>query len=286
MSDIILPITVTPEIEKALRNASHEEMKDILHDAQVSQGIATRDRFSGDLIPVPRAEKPAASTILVQHTEVIGGREFTFTGETQAEVNSMILDAYKVAEAMQPAQPSEPVRDERGRFAKAEQVVSDETKAELLLKMQLGQISVEDYVEQSGAVSEYLETKMGIQGGVEAVKQTVAKQYEQSWADASKSFLAQQSDWPGGEKNKNLLGLTIYKLGLQDAEDKLAAMVAAYADMKREGLIFEEKKPVVPEAPKVTIDTSNMTPQEILDEWKKSAGTNPDAAFSSLFSRR
>jgi hypothetical protein len=280
------PINVTPELEETLKNASFEQVKEILHDAQVDQGIATR-AWDGDLVLVPRAEQPAApaSTILVTHTEVIGGREFTFTGETQAEVNSMILDAYKVAEAMQPTQPSEPVRDERGRFAKTEQVVSDETKAELLLKMQLGQISVEDYVEQSGAVSEYLETKMGIQGGVEAVKQTVAKQYEQSWADASKSFLAQQSDWPGGEKNKNLLGLTIYKLGLQDAEDKLAAMVAAYADMKREGLIFEEEH-AVPEVPKVTIDTSKMSPQEILDEWKKSAGANPDAAFSSLFSRR
>jgi hypothetical protein len=52
----------------------------------------------------------------------------------------------------------------------------------------------------SGAVADYLET-MGIQGGVEAVKQVVAKHYEQSWADASKTFLA-QSDWPGGERIK------------------------------------------------------------------------------------
>jgi hypothetical protein len=82
-----------------------------------------------------------------------------------------------------------------------------------------------------------------------------------------------------------LLGLTIQKLGLQEAEDKVAALAAAYAEMKREGLIFEER-PAVPDVPKVMIDTSNMTPQEILDKWKESAGENPDAAFISSFSRR
>jgi hypothetical protein len=279
------PITVTPEIQEALKNANHEQIKEIFHEAQVDQKIATRT-WDGDLILMPIAQKPAAAapTNSFTRTEVIGEREFTFEAPTEAELTSMILQAYKVAEAMQPSSGPVQQRDERGRFAKAEQVVSDETKADLLLKFQLGQISASDYIEQSGAMSEYIETNVGIQGGVEGVKQVVAKHYEQSWADASKSFLA-QSDWPGGEKNKNLLGLTIQKLGLQDAEDKVAALVAAYADMRREGLIFEEK-PAVPEVPKVTIDTSNMTPQEILDEWKKSVGENPDTAFSNLFGRR
>jgi hypothetical protein len=92
--------------------------------------------------------------------------------------------------------------------------------------------------------------------------------------------------WPGTQRNLEILGLTIQKLGLQDAEDKVAALCAAYAEMKRTGLIFEGEKPAVSDTPKVTIDTSNMTPQEILDKWKESAGANPDVAFSSLFRRR
>jgi hypothetical protein len=140
---------------------------------------------------------------------------------------------------MQP--PSEPVqRDDKGRFVATEaQGPTAEQKADLLLRFQLGQLSVEDYLEQSGEMSAYLE-QQGIRGGTEGVKQAVAEQYKQSWEEATAEFL-KSSDWPGGSQNLEIIGLKLSQLGLVDAEDKVAALTQAYEAMKKSGTIFQEK---------------------------------------------
>jgi hypothetical protein len=300
MSDIS-PSTITTDkkLDEEINQAtSQAEIQALIRNAAIEQGVVRPDLYDPNVLnEIPAAEKAAPATPANSFTraEVIGGREFTFTADTDLELANMIGQAYKVAEAVRPSET-----DERGsRFFKPEPTgISEETKADLLLRFQLGQLSAADYVEQSGEISAYLERK-GISGGLDAVQEVVAKKYEQSWQDATGEFL-KNSDWPGGQRNLKVIGLTIQNLGLTDAEDKVGALTAAYNEMKRNGTIFTETPaPAATVDPKETVDQwkksqaatvdPKATPQEIVDQWKESqsaAGKNPDEAFSSLFSRR
>lgn len=60
------------------------------------------------------------------------------------------------------------------------------------------------------------------------------QKYVQSWADATQQFLHSDAgaDWPGGERNKEILGRVLADNDLLDAEDKVAALAAAYQHAK------------------------------------------------------
>jgi hypothetical protein len=142
-------------------------------------------------------------------------------------------------------QQTTPPRDEKtGRFTSTEQLtVTADEKATLLLQFQLGQIDAQTYLEQSGELADYF-VKQGvplneIKAVVEGEK---SRAFVASWSDASTAFLNSPmgADWPGGERNKNLLGMTIGNLGLIDAEDKIAALEQAYDYLKANGMLFEE----------------------------------------------
>jgi len=124
------------------------------------------------------------------------------------------------------------------------------------------------------------------------LEETRHRNYELSWADATTTFLQSGSDWPGGEKNKHILGLKIQELGLMDAEDKTAAIAAAYASMKSDGLVFSNDGSTEGAARRSTRqaapDLDRATPQELLESWK-SAQPSIEAAnssFSALFGRK
>jgi len=180
-------------------------------------------------------------------TENIGGRDFTFEAATELELERMVNNAYKVAVNVQ--QPTvEGVREDPAAAAAAkaaaEQSIVD--KAELELKFKRGEITADAYLEQSGAVKTYLE-KQGVP--LDELKRSIedgrSRGFEQSWADATQDFLksAAGRDWPGGDKNLNIIGLKLQELGLVDAEDKVAALAQAYASMRQTGVIFPYEAP-------------------------------------------
>lgn len=247
---IVLPaVDMSDELAKSIKEAvSAADVRTLILDAAQKQAD-TSSQLAADQAA---AEKAAADKVIADQaanaanqsftrTVEIGGRSFTFEGASEAEIDRLELNAFKVAYAVREpeAAVAEVVVDpaEATRAAEAEVVA----KVELDRKFRAGEITSADYIQQSGAMKEYLANE-GV--SIEALKAVVETnketQYEQSWAAAGEAFRnsAAGADWPGGLKNQELIGLKISALGLMDAPDKVAALAQAYAAMKQTGLYF------------------------------------------------
>lgn len=244
-------LTVTPELKAIIEAATDPEVirNAIVVEAEKQAAAAVIDEKTA--ADKALADKAAADKVVAdaaaqtfESVETIGGKEFTFTAGSQAELDHMIANAYKVAYAVHPServieQVVDPVAAEK---AAAEKAAADAAaKTELELKFKRGEISASDYIEQSGALASYLERQgIPIDELKKAVETNKGNDYEKSWQEASADFVKTQAgaDWPGGEKNLEILGLKIVALGLSEAKDKVGALAQAYADMKRTGMIF------------------------------------------------
>ena len=250
MSTDARTIPTTEELTKAIQ----ESLNPADIRAHVQAALAKQDGEAATAAAQVEAEKAvvAEDAVVVEtpltfsRVEVIGGREFTFEGASEAELDHAVLNAYKIAFAVQPteATPVVPVVDP----AIAAQAAADEAaaKIELELRFKRGEITAADYIEQSGAMSEYL-AKQGVP--VESLKavieQNEATKDEQSWAAATEEFRngSAGSDWPGGNKNLQLLGRELVTLNLVDAKDKVAALAQAFQSMKSSGIVFPYEPP-------------------------------------------
>lgn len=255
---VLNPVTMNPELDKAIRDAidpadirtaifaEAAKQTNAATDAALAQ--AATDKAAADKAAADAAAATASAGF--SRTETIGGKEFTFEGASELEVERMINNAYKVAYAVQApeARVAEVVVDPAIAAAAAQKAAEDEAtlKAELELKFKRGEINAADYIEQSGAMKDYL-AKQGVP--LDALRNAVTQSQEtaetQSWADATKVFLNSPagSSWPGGDKNLALIGDKLAALGLTDAEDKVAALAQAYEAMKTSGTIFPYEPP-------------------------------------------
>ena len=77
-----------------------------------------------------------------------------------------------------------------------------------------------------------------------SAKATLAPPSEQSWAEATTAFLQSDSgaSWPGGEKNKTILGQILIDNGLVDSPDKLEAISAAFDFARENGLLVPNEE--------------------------------------------
>ena len=243
-----LPLVMTDELAKAIKDtldpaslkqlilAEAERQATAAQDAATTQAAADAAKAAADA-----AAKAAETPADFSRTETIGGREFAFTATSELELERMITQAYKVAYGVQPTQTVPDVVEVSDADKAAIAAAQAAEKAELELKFKRGDISASEYIEQSGAIKEYLE-KVGIP--LDELRNTVEqgrnKAFEQSWEQATEEFLhsAAGADWPGGEKNTELIGLKMAALGLVNADDKVAAMAQAYQALKAEGMLF------------------------------------------------
>jgi hypothetical protein len=252
-----------------------QEIQSLLENAMARSNIAVRDPQTGQFIrrdPLTPAEQDAAAAAAAKQeetehefskTEVIGGVEFTFTASTEVELEQKIGDAYRVAGAVQ-ANPPATQRESRNLARK----VVDRNEAEELLRS--GAITTAEFLERTDAVGDYLAER-----GFD-VDEAAAKQFEQSWAQATAVFLNSPAgaDWPGGQKNLEIIGSKIAAMGLIDAEDKVGALAQAYAEMKEKKLLFDGD--YTPE--QLNEMTDKASPSEILEAWKEKQGNDPDVA--------
>ncbi len=225
---------MTEKLESQIAEAaSHEDIQALLH----AEPQETAERTAK---PAKTEPEPQSEPVVYTRTETIGGREFTFEADTAAELDQMVLNAYRVASAVTEPEPKvteAPVIDP---------AVETMRRVELEMKFKRGEISPSEYLEQTGAVAEYLASQ-GVP--VDALKKTVEAQetraVEQSWSDAVTQFLASPAgqDWPGGDQNKDMIGLQISALNLIDAPDKVAALAQAYQVMKQRNMIFDGSAP-------------------------------------------
>ena len=262
---LVLPeVTMTPELAAAIQNAaSGPEVRGlIMAEAEKQLALATQgaadqaiaEKAAADQIIAEKAAADAAAPAPTRMVE-IGGRSFTFEGADEAELDRLELNALKVAYAVQAPASVQTVAEPVITAAQAQAAAETEVlaKVELERKFRAGEISPADYIQQSGAMRDYL-AKEGV--SLESLKAVVESnqdtRFEQSWKAAGDAFQNSPAglDWPGGKKNQELLGLKIAAMGLTDAEDKVAAIAQAYAAMKQTGLYFPngDDNTVVPAA--------------------------------------
>lgn len=252
----VLPeVTMTDELAAAIQAATStadvrallmaEAEKQQVAATQLATDQATAEKAAADKIAADQAAAVIPQT--VTRNVNIGGRTFTFEGADEAEVDRLELNALKVAYAVHEDTPArgENTPDAAAVAANAEAEVA--AKAELERQFRLGEISAADYIQKSGAIKSYLEAE-GV--SIDALKDTVnakqGAQFAQSWAEAGEMFRNSPAglDWPGGDRNKELIGLKIAAMGLVDAEDKVAALAQAYAELKRTNTLFPGDEPV------------------------------------------
>jgi hypothetical protein len=231
MSDITpSSIKTTPELEEALKNANTpDEMKAILADAAVRQGLVTRDFYDPSVLLAN--DRAATPTKLSKAITGENGQQLFFEGESEAEIDQRIL-AY-LREHTRPVETKTEVRprDEKGQFTRVDN--DPAAKAELELKFKRGEISTEEYLAESGAIDSYLESQ-GI--SIKDVKQLADRAYESNWESATQEFLSRHPDWEGGEAALKEAGNTLLALHLENSPS-VESLESAYQDMKRRNAV-------------------------------------------------
>jgi hypothetical protein len=232
-------IKVTKSLEEQLQGVTNaEQIKAIMKAEIISSGLAHTDWDDSLLVE----NEPTVAPRAFAKSVTVNGVTHTIEGSTEIELQQAETAIYRAA--MQPAattqQTIEQPRNERGQFVAVEQTVSEETKAALQLQFQLGQIDSATYLEQSGAVADYL-AKQGIPLADlrESVQEKSAARCEQSWAQATEEFLQSSvgADWPGGE-NMNILGRLIQENNLTD-KPSVETLSAVWQYMKENNLAVE-----------------------------------------------
>ncbi|HEV2523333.1 MAG TPA: hypothetical protein VGT24_13215 [Candidatus Acidoferrales bacterium] len=277
--DAMKQMEADENLKKDISHAtSAQEIQSLLENAMARSGIADRDPESGRFIRRDPLT-PANQTVVpeeeehehvISKTVEISGREFTFSGSSESDLDAMIENARVIVEATEATQP-EPgeVTARSARIQRGDSALDAARKAELELAFKRGEIDTVTYLRESGAISQTLQ-EMGFD-----VEQAADRQYETSWAEGTQEFLnGPGSDWPGGNRNLQIMSMKLQELGLTEAEDKVAALTAAYAELKKAGTIFEGD--VSPE--QIVKATEGMTPQQILEEFKEAHGGDSEAA--------
>jgi hypothetical protein len=258
-SDATLKLeSLSPEVQAAIKAATDpEQIRQLVigeaqkqADAAQATVDAAAQKIEADKAAVAQAAADAAAAQTadsLKRTVNIAGRDFEFEASSELELERVINNAYQVAYAVQPepirqVEIVDPVADAARQQAAADAEVA--RRADVELKFKRGEITAAQYIEETGAMADYL-SKQGI--SIDALKSTVehnqSNQFEKSWEQATTEFLNSPSgrDWPGGERNKYMIGLQLAALGLTEAEDKVAALAQAYQVMKQSQLIFKDE---------------------------------------------
>ena len=232
------------DFEKAVAQCSTAaEISELMKKRAVTAGLVRRDLYSPDvLIPVEPGTQPRGYA----RSLIVNGEKVIIEGRSESELNANEAAFYRKtfsgtdhAVATEPTQPRDAAS---GRFrSPAETVVTEEQRRGLELDYQLGRITLNEYLEKTNAVGQYLENA-GVP--LAELQATVAEKQDervtQSWAQATEEFLhsAAGADWPGGE-NMSILG------GLLEANPELLnspsveTLARVWEHMKENGLAVE-----------------------------------------------
>lgn len=235
-------IQVDGALEEKLKGASFEEIKAHMTNAAVEQRLVVPDRYDPSiLLPVEPGTAPRKFAQTITNDK---GQKLFFYGSSELELEQNVGAYFRslaeqLAATPQQTQTEQP-RNERGQFTAAETAAETERQAALSLRLQLGQIDISTYLEESGAVGDYL-AKQGID--LEDLKSASQEKHEaqavSSWEAATERFIANHPDWQGGDENRDLLGKLLLDNNLTDAADKLAATEACYRHAVENGMLTQ-----------------------------------------------
>jgi hypothetical protein len=210
-------IKVTKTLEEQLSAAScPSQVQEILHSHALLQK-AVRVDWDGCLYPAPQSAA-------LQKTIVLNGVSHDVRGNSEKELLEAEASVYR-EHLSQPVATSSTTQQP----AAEDQNLS---RVELEVKFKRGEISTNEYIEQSGAVRDYLE-RQGIAGdGTDTVT------FTKSWEEATNEFLHSEAgaSWPGGAQNLQTISKTVSELGLVDCPS-VESLASAYEVMRERKLI-------------------------------------------------
>jgi hypothetical protein len=254
------PIKVTSAMEEQIANAlSAEDIKKVFRDAMLEQSLVEADPYDPSLLHV---REQAAPVTRFGAKITIEGKTHVAEGRTQEEADAKIAEVIRAA--------TQHIRDDQGRFT-ADQGRRDEAavkaeadnavaRAELDLQFKRGEVTAAEWMERSGAVSEFFAKKGIALEDVEASAQKAAgERITQSWADATAEFMnsAEGKIWPGGEENKQKMLEILDAMGAMDAANS--------ENMRRAAVYMRQNNMLVgnPEAERDAALAAATTPEEI-----------------------
>lgn len=240
------------------KTTNYEDLRALLDHAVERSGIAARDPYTGRFTTTTESSRTTPSTEQTtreyKKSVMIGGQEFEFTSTTQEGLDLQVESAQTVARELFEQQQQE--NQEAHAAAQA---------AQRSLQVARGEKTPAQALAESAGVS--------LDDIAETVIAHKNAEYVDDWGKAVNAFLnGPGADYPGGEKNMQLMQMTVAKLGLENAEDKVGALVVAFNDMKRNGLVMPNDSDEA-----VMKQINDLTPREILELYK-SGFQNSDAA--------
>lgn len=261
---------------------SAEAISAYLRDVAVNQGLVRSfDQFAPDMLV---DVEPGTAPKRFAKTLKVAGETKLFEGDSELEVekqaNAFLADVFtKAAETT----TDQPARDANGRFVKQPTDADDAAQqrfvdaADLQLKFQRGEITVQEYLERSGMLAEAVEKALDEHGVSEIVQERQGQKEVQSWQEATDKFLRSEAgvNWPGTEANKITLGKIIQEfqspegVPLVDLPNKQEAIELAWAYMQEHPETIRENPTLVQEQ-KLAKATSRAEIDEILGRTQRS----------------
>jgi hypothetical protein len=249
-------IKMNANLEERINAAqTSAEVTAILHQAAIDQGLVRPDVYDPNiLIPTEPGTAPQKFAKRV----AVDGKNLIFEGDSELLVEQRITEYFRdllekpanaAAEAAAAAartQQTDQARGADGKFVSQEEAdrvhqLEVLNRADLDLKFKRGEISTADYMATSGVLENYVEKTLGVSmDDIQAAAQEKQQaRFSASWEQATAEFLNSSAggSWPGGDENKNALGVILQEHGLVDAEDKVAALKTAYKFMQEHNLL-------------------------------------------------
>jgi hypothetical protein len=224
------------ELEKMKSFTSNAELTAWLRenrdDTLIESGQFQRDAFSPDIL-IANPNAPVAHGFA--KTLTINGQNYELKSESAegllaAETN-LYRSLFSGNAAGAAAHHEEPTHEEPEVVDAQEQL----RLADLETKFHAGAISLDQYIEESGAVEKVLASR-GID--VESLTAASDKAYVQSWTEATQEFINKNASWPGGQKNLNtVIALLEANPELAESEDKAGALAQCFEYMKQHNLL-------------------------------------------------
>jgi hypothetical protein len=224
------PITLSAEQENHVGTLeTTEEITRYMKQLALEQGlIRPLNEGSQILVDVPQSARPQQVT----KTITVNGETKRFTGATEAEVDAAQIAFFRTLNSQQ--RPHDPATGQfvspadQGKRDK-DAAVRTAAAADLELRWKRGEISGSEYLEKSGAMETYLANR-GLD--VESLKAAAEEkradaQVVQSWDEATKQFIKNNPDWPGGENLKTAMAYKLAELGLT-GEPSVESLERAY----------------------------------------------------------
>ena len=219
-------IRMTPELEQRIANCTNaEEIKNVMFHASREQGLVEQDKLN----PTVLHATPLANNAPRRFAKyvVVDGEEHLVEGSSPEELQANELQLMRELFSGKPDDSQ--ARGSDGKFVsdKQAQEVERLRLAELEGQYKRGEITLDDYIVNSGAVERAVQQR--------EQSDTIERQ---SWEEATAQFIENHPNWQGGDKNRETLSQIIIENRWVN-RDPLEALEAAYRIAAERGRLVD-----------------------------------------------